>query len=241
MFVGRLADAAMACTKCASARDAELTQFLTALGRPVHVVNLDPANDTVPYPCSVSLTELISVRDVMAELDLGPNGAMLYCMEYLEHNIDWLEQQLAALEHDYVVFDLPGQVELTTNHPSLHRILERLQRQEWRVRRVRRELTQLVAVHLSDATHITDAGRYISLLVLALRAMLMLELPHVNVLSKLDLLDDEQQSHLCACRWYRLTDSVSARLLYRGAGPVVPGSGPRRDAAAACAHEQRTL
>ena len=109
-------------------------KFLTALERGVHIVNLDPANDTVPYPCDISLSELISVRDVMAELDLGPNGAMLYCMEYLEHNFDWLEERLARLEHDYVLFDIPGQVELTTNHPSLKRILERLQKQEWRVR-----------------------------------------------------------------------------------------------------------
>ena len=62
-------NAAMECTKYA----ADLTQFLTAVERPVQIVNLDPANDTVPYPCAVSLSELISVRDVMAELDLGPN------------------------------------------------------------------------------------------------------------------------------------------------------------------------
>ena len=110
-----------------------LTQFFSALKRGVHIVNLDPANERVPYPCDISLSDLISVSDVMAELDLGPNGAMLYCMEYLEHNIDWLESRLAALEHDYVLFDLPGQVELSTNHPSLQRILERLQKQDWRV------------------------------------------------------------------------------------------------------------
>ena len=110
-------------------------QFLDAVGRQAHIVNLDPANDSVPYPCDVSLSELVSVRDVMAELGLGPNGAMLYCMEYLEHNIDWLEERLSALPHDYVLFDVPGQVELTTNHPNLKRILEHMaKRQDWRVR-----------------------------------------------------------------------------------------------------------
>lgn len=60
---------------------------------------------------------------------------MLYCIEYLEHNIDWLEKRLAALPHDYVIFDLPGQIELTTNHPSLKRVLAHLSRlQDWRVR-----------------------------------------------------------------------------------------------------------
>ena len=111
-------------------------QFLTAIQRPVQVVNLDPANEEVPYPCAISLAELVSVRDVMQELDLGPNGAMLYCLEYLELNLDWLESRLGALEGDYVLFDLPGQVELSTNHPSLTRILAKLQkRYDWRVGR----------------------------------------------------------------------------------------------------------
>lgn len=52
----------------------------------------------------------------MDELHLGPNGGMLYCLEYLEANFDWLEEQLRAKSPEYVVFDLPGQVELSTDH-----------------------------------------------------------------------------------------------------------------------------
>lgn len=39
-----------------------------------------------------------------------------------------------------------------------------------------------------DASHILDASKYVAILLLALRTMLQLELPHVNVLSKIDLL-----------------------------------------------------
>jgi GPN-loop GTPase len=46
----------------------------------------------------------------------------------------------------------------------------------------------LAAVHLCDAHYITDAAKYISVLLLSLRAMLQLELPHINVLSKIDLI-----------------------------------------------------
>jgi hypothetical protein len=46
----------------------------------------------------------------MDEYGLGPNGAMLYCMEYLEANFDWLEEGLAELEGGYVIFDVAGQV-----------------------------------------------------------------------------------------------------------------------------------
>lgn len=110
-------------------------QLLTALARPISIVNLDPANEHLPYPCAVDLSSLITLQDVMDEHGLGPNGGMLYCMEYLEANFDWLEERLRELGKDaYVLFDLPGQVELSTNHTSVKRIIDRLGKLGFRVR-----------------------------------------------------------------------------------------------------------
>ncbi|KAI0259715.1 cytoplasmic protein [Gloeopeniophorella convolvens] len=154
-------------------------QLFTALNRPISIVNLDPANDNIPYPCAIDIASLITLHDVMEEHRLGPNGGMLYCMEYLEANYDWLEDRLKELGKDaYVLFDLPGQVELSTNHHSLKKIIEKLGKSGFR----------LAAVHLCDAHYVTDAAKYVSVLLLSLRAMLHLELPHINVLSKIDLL-----------------------------------------------------
>lgn len=109
-------------------------QLFTALNRPISVVNLDPANDSIPYPCAVDISSLITLQDVMNEHGLGPNGGMLYCMEYLEANFDWLEERLKELGSDaYILFDLPGQVELSTNHESLKRIVEKLTKAGFRV------------------------------------------------------------------------------------------------------------
>lgn len=110
-------------------------QLFTALGRPIAIVNLDPANEHIPYPCAIDIASLITLEDVMQQHGLGPNGGMLYCMEYLDANYDWLEERLAALGADaYVLFDLPGQVELSTNHESLKRILWKLSKSGFRVR-----------------------------------------------------------------------------------------------------------
>lgn len=110
-------------------------QLLTALSRPISIVNLDPANDSLPYPCAINIAELITLSDVMDAHGLGPNGGMLYAMEYLEANFDWLEEKLAELGKDaYVCFDLPGQVELSTNHDSLRKIVQRLTKIGFRVR-----------------------------------------------------------------------------------------------------------
>ena len=70
----------------------------------------------------------------MADEELGPNGGVLYALEELEHNGQWLRDGLKELGEDYVLFDCPGQVELFTHHDSLKRIFLRIQKLGYRVR-----------------------------------------------------------------------------------------------------------
>ena len=39
---------------------------------------MDPANEALPCPVAVDVMELVSVQPVMAEMGLGPNGALVY-------------------------------------------------------------------------------------------------------------------------------------------------------------------
>ena len=48
---------------------------------------------------------------------------------------------------------------------------------------------QLVAVHLVDSHYCSDPGKFISVLLTSLSTMVQLELPHINVLSKVDLME----------------------------------------------------
>lgn len=158
-----------------------MQQFLQLLGRKTAVVNLDPANDALPYDCAVNIEELVKLSDVMAEHNLGPNGGLIYCMDFLEKNMDWLEEKLRPLAKDhYILFDFPGQVELFTLHSNARKVIQQLTR-KWDYR--------LVAVHLVDSHLCSEPGRYLSAVLLSLATMLHLELPHVNVLSKVDLLE----------------------------------------------------
>ncbi|KAF2531729.1 hypothetical protein F2Q70_00031992 [Brassica cretica] len=80
------------------------------IGRTMNVVNLDPAAEIFNYPVAmksdwdssirnlpwqrlkagtkkqkydvINIRELVSLEDVMEEVGLGPNGALMYCMEY---------------------------------------------------------------------------------------------------------------------------------------------------------------
>ena len=64
------------------------------ISRDTALINLDPANDALPYKCDINISELITLDDVMNEFGLGPNGGLIYCMEYLEQNFEWLEGRL---------------------------------------------------------------------------------------------------------------------------------------------------
>jgi len=149
------------------------------MGRKTAVVNLDPANDETPYTSDIDISDLINHSEVMDMLKLGPNGALLYCMEYLEQNLDWLRQRLTPLKDHYILFDCPGQVELYTHHNSVKSIFSELTKMNYR----------LAAVHLVDSHYCSDPSKFISVLLTSLSTMLQIELPHVNILSKADLIE----------------------------------------------------
>ena len=59
----------------------------SAQRRVVHVVNLDPACENLDpvrhYTPAFDIKDLISLEDVVSELKYGPNGGLVFCMEYL--------------------------------------------------------------------------------------------------------------------------------------------------------------
>jgi GTPase SAR1 family protein len=108
-------------------------QFMGAIGRACSVVNLDPANDHTNYPAALDIRNLVKLEEIMKDDKLGPNGGILYALEELEHNFEWLEEGLKEFSEDYILFDCPGQVELYTHHNSLRNIFYKLQKIGFRV------------------------------------------------------------------------------------------------------------
>ena len=111
-----------------------MQQFMTAIERPCATVNLDPANDHTSYDADIDVRDLVTLDKIMEEEELGPNGGLLYAMEELEHNFDWLEEGLKGLGEKYVLFDCPGQAELFTSHDSLRNVVKRIEKLGYRVR-----------------------------------------------------------------------------------------------------------
>ena len=170
--------------------------------RTLHVVNLDPAAEHFGYPVSLDIRDLITLDDVSEELELGPNGGLVYCMEYLVENMEWLSDACAEFgDDDYLLFDCPGQLELYSHIPVMKHIVAELQRLS----------DNPCCVYLIDALFLQDPPKFIAGVLASLSAMAQLELPHMNVLSKCDLVDaDTVERYLTPDTSTLLDDLVAA-------------------------------
>ena len=169
-----------------------MQQYLGLLGRDAWVINLDPANETYEdYDTLWNIgQDLVNLTSVMEQLELGPNGGLLYCMEYLERHIHVLVERIqqeccnpTSNHPRYLLFDFPGQVELFTHGTSVSTILQKLSTQL---------NLRLCAVNLMDATYCVDATKFLAATLVSTTTMLRLELPTVHILSKVDLLEGQE-------------------------------------------------
>lgn len=170
-----------------------LYQHCQAIRRNIHCVNLDPAAEAFNYPVSIDIRDLVSLDDVMEDMQLGPNGGLLFCMEYLEENLeDWLSGELEGYgDDDYLVFDCPGQIELYSHVGAIRSLVDWLKAEGWSV----------AAVFCMDVAFVNEPSKYIAGAMQALSAMVKLELPHINLLTKMDLAEDK-----AAVEEYRIPD-----------------------------------
>lgn len=157
-----------------------LIQHLRNNRRSCFYINLDPAADEFVYEPDVDIKELISLEDVMEELHLGPNGGLMYCFDFLLENLDFITDPLETVTEEYlIIIDMPGQIELYTHVPLLPNLIKHLRRGSTNI--------SMCAAYLLESSFIIDRSKFFSGTLSAMSAMLMLELPHVNILSKMDL------------------------------------------------------
>lgn len=99
----------------------------------------------------------------------------------LLQNLEFLTEKLDPLTEEYlVILDLPGQIELYTHIPVVPTLVKHLTR-------FGSLNISLCAAYLLESTFIIDRAKFFAGTLSAMSAMIMLEIPHVNILSKMDL------------------------------------------------------
>lgn len=89
-------------------------------------------------------------------------------------------------DDDYIIFDCPGQIELYTHMTVIRELISMLQNLNFRI----------CGIFLMDVQFMIDASKFLSGTLAALSVMINLEIPHINILSKMDLLSKSARKKL---------------------------------------------
>lgn len=97
---------------------------------------------------------------------------------FLLENIDWLTCDLGEYQDEFIIVDCPGQIELYTHSSIMPQIIKQFQNADYKT----------CGIYLLESLFLQDISKYFSGVLTAASAMLQLGIPHINVLSKMDLL-----------------------------------------------------
>ena len=159
---------------------ATLKDMCVRLKRNVITINLDPANIHPSFDPDFDVSSIIDVTASMKEQNLGPNGALMFCMETIAESVHIITEALKPIikKGAFFLIDCPGQVELYTHSDSVSRF----------IRDFEKDLAaKLATVNLVDITLAQTTDGLLGQSLMALGMMLRLYTPHINVLSKIDL------------------------------------------------------
>jgi hypothetical protein len=147
-------------------------------------VNLDPGIEGLPYEPDVNICDWISIRDLMEEHGLGPNGAQVAASDMLALNSKEMVDAVDRLDADIFIVDTPGQIELFAFRSSSRLLIDALGRD------------QAMLAYIFDPNLARQPTGFASSLMLSATVEFRLSLPTINVLSKTDLLTPEEMERI---------------------------------------------
>lgn len=165
------------------------SEWLDAQGIDSIIVNLDPGADFIPYPADVDIRDWIHLDEVMRDHSLGPNGAQIAASDLMAVNTKEWVPTVKKMETSFALIDTPGQMELFAFRQSSGNIVEELGQEDG------------FLVFLSDPALAKTPNGFVSDLMLAAIIQFRFSLPILNVLSKADLLNEEQLDEMA--NWAR--------------------------------------
>ncbi len=167
-------------------------------------INLDPGAERVHYDPEFDVRDLISLHEVMAEYDLGPNGAQILAADLVAAQSYDIQEELAGLSGDLLVIDTPGQVELFAFREASSHMVEVLGQ------------GQAALIFLFDPMLSQSPSGFVSQMLLSNIVHFRLGLPTANFLSKADLLTPEDLDRVLG--WGEDLDQLESALFEEAGG-----------------------
>ncbi len=146
----------------------------------VSKMNLDPGAEGMPYAPDIDIRDWVHLDNVMAEYDLGPNGAQVVAADLMAMNIRDIAAAVQGFEQDdLLLIDTPGQMELFAFRQSSSVIVDALGKND------------SMLMFLADPMLSATAPGFVSNLMLYAMCQFRFSLPVCSLLSKADLLGQD--------------------------------------------------
>ncbi|XP_011176122.1 GPN-loop GTPase 1 [Solenopsis invicta] len=174
-----------------------LVSKLYDMGKP-YGINLDPACKEVPFPANIDIRDTVNYKEVMKQYNLGPNGGIVTSLNLFTtkfHQVIELVNK-ANKEHNYVIFDTPGQIEVFTWSASGSIITESLASQ-----------FPTIIVYVVDTVRSVNPVTFMSNMLYACSILYKTKLPFIVVMNKIDIVE-----HSYAIDWMHDFESFQEAL-----------------------------
>lgn len=146
-------------------------------------LNLDPGVKILSYAPDIDIRDYILLEDVMTEYGLGPNGAMILASDLMVNYLDDLKDEIDEINPDWIFVDTAGQLELFAFRETGPLIASSLGFGS----------IQRAVSFLFDSNFVLRPNGFISTLLLAASVQFRFRnISQINVLSKVDLLGEDQ-------------------------------------------------
>jgi len=150
----------------------------------VITVNLDPGVITLPYTPDIDIRDYIKIEQLMNDYQLGPNGALIMAADLIAEETERLSDEIATFKPDIALVDTPGQMELFAFRQSGPYLANELTKES------------KALIYLFDSVFSSNPLNYVSNLFLSAAVYNRFFIPQVHVLSKSDLLPEEETQRM---------------------------------------------
>ena len=145
--------------------------------------NLDPGVKHMPYIPDIDVRDYVVLDEVMEKYELGPNGAMILASDLMVNYLDDFKDEIDEYNADWVLVDTAGQLELFAFRETGPLIASSLGFGS----------IQKAVTFLFDSNFVRRPNGFISTLLLAASVQFRFRnISQINLLSKVDLLDEQQ-------------------------------------------------
>lgn len=174
-----------------------------------YIVNLDPAVTFVPYVPDFDIRNFYNQKDVMEKFKLGPNGAIMTCLNLFSAKIteltSYIEKALQLNPDQLFLVDTPGQIEAFNWSASGQIIAKALS-----------NTLPTAVLFVADKVRCQNPNAFMSTMLFGVSVLFRVRLPLLMVFNKFDIAVDDAK----CIEWLKDYDSFLSDLKQESEGYI---------------------